>query len=91
MTEKQLTYLATGLKEAGKAQFAQPQQAACLKAVMLANGIDAAKATNVLNEGGIFLNASAMLQTLKKMGIISSELSANQKAQAEALAKALKA
>ena len=91
MTEKQLGYLATGLKEAGKAQFAQPQQAAILKAVLLDHKVAPAVTTEITTAFAPFFNASAMLQTLKKMGVIANELSANQKAQAEALAKALKA
>lgn len=91
MTEKQLTYLAAGLREAGKAQFAQPQQSACIKAVLNAHKVDAKIIPDILVDIGPFLNASAMLQNLKKMGIIASELTAAQKANAEALAKALKA
>ncbi len=91
MTEKQMQYLAEALNEAGKAGFAQPQQAACLKAILadhkIANGI----AAEICIAMGPFYNASQMLQSLKKMGIIPSELTAKQKAEAAALTKRLKA
>ena len=90
MTDKQMQFLASGLKEAGKAQFAQPQQAAILKAVLTAHGVQPAKASEIAVDYAPFFNASAMLQTLKKLGIVANELTAGQKAQAEALAKALK-
>ena len=91
MTDKNMQHLAAGLNEAGKANFAQPQQAAVLRAILLDHKVEPSKAVEICTAMGPFFNASAMLQTLKKMGTITSELTAAQRAQADALTRALKA
>ncbi len=90
MTAKQIARLGEALNNTSKTQFAQPQQSEYIKLAAKEHGMPEKNIPEFLIDIAPVLNASAMLQALKKMGVIPAEMTAKQKAEAAQLLTALK-
>lgn len=88
MNKIQTSALANALKQYPNA-FARPSQVVAITEVLVAHGLDRAKVDAAMVDAGIFTNASAILQDLKRMGIVESDMTAAQKAMAQTLKAAL--
>lgn len=91
MTDRQIAIIKAGFT-AGKGQWARPQQMAALANILTIDGglpPDTVGHQAIIAAFGPFSNASQTLGELKKLGVISNELSAAQKAAAAALATSL--